>query len=143
MCVRSTYNQSKMSKNAIPAIVVTDEDERPAKKKKGWNRAPVKFEDITTIEEYRFDVALRRIIGRQNSHAGFQNGSLRKESRFEWTIMGTYNCEYILVKLDPLYSFFTVTSLLPFESEVVFWFTGMIIDFDIERALSQLCNAKN
>ncbi len=127
-----------MSKQkAIPAIVVNDEDERPAKKK-GWKRAPVEFEDIVTIEEYRFDVALKRIISRQNNQAGFQNASLRKESRFEWTIMGTYNCEYILVKLDPLYSFFTVSSLLPFESEVVFWFSGMIIDFDIERALSQL-----
>ena len=101
-----------MSKQkAIPAIVVNDEDERPAKKK-GWKRAPVEFEDIVTIEEYRFDVALKRIISRQNNQAGFQNASLRKESRFEWTIMGTYNCEYILVKLAPLYSFFTVSSLL-------------------------------
>ena len=130
-----------MSKQkAIPAIVVADEeDERPAKK--GWRPAPVTFEDIVTIQEYRFDVALRRIIVRQNNHAGFQNASLRKESRFEWTIMGTHNCEYIVVTLDPLYSFFTVSSLLPFESEVVFWFSGMMIDFDIERALSQLYRA--
>ena len=129
MC--STYHQREMQK-AIPAIVISDPPKR------GAGSAPLKFEDIVTIQEYQFDVALRRVIGRQNSRAGVQYLTLRKESRFEWTIMGTQNCEYILVTLDPLYAFFTVSSLLPVTAEVVEWFSGAMLDYDIELALSKL-----
>ena len=89
-------------------------------------------------EEYFFGVALQNVTARQNQRVGYEYVSLAVEGPLEWSIMGTGFCEYILVRLDPSFTSFDVSCLLPQTGKIHWRFSKASIDKDIENALSAL-----
>ena len=85
-----------------------------------------------------FGFALQNTIARQNERAGYEYLTLRPEGLLEWSIVGTENCEFILVKLDPSFTCFDVISLLPQAARIHWRFSKASMDKDIYNALSTL-----
>ena len=92
----------------------------------------------TAPEEYFFGLALQKVISKRNQFAGYEYVSLREECPMEWSIMGTINCELILVKLDSTFKSFDLISLLPWNGDIHWCFCNASKDKDIDNSLSAL-----
>jgi hypothetical protein len=85
-----------------------------------------------------FNDALFTTIERQNFLMGHEYATVRREGKHDWTIMGSANCEYVLIKLDESYTSFHLTSLLPETVDIDWKFSGGFIEKDIVNALTAL-----
>jgi hypothetical protein len=91
-----------------------------------------------TPAEYFFGVALQKVVILRNQSAKFEYISLREEGPLEWSIMGTCNFEFILVRLDPSFTSFDLVSLLPCGGDIHWRFSRAAMDKDIDNALTAL-----
>jgi hypothetical protein len=102
---------------AIPAIVLKDS---PA-----WMATMV----------LDFDSALRQMVREMNDRIQVECISVRREKELQWTVMGTVCTEFVVLTLDASCTCFNVLLLLPFESELKWFFSEGDIKIDIEHAL--------
>ena len=133
MPVRRNQTSPQSLEIAMQAIVLSDDYTPPA-----FVLSPVVKQQQPAPEEYFFGVALQNVTARQNQRVGYEYVSLAVERPLEWSIMGTGFCEYILVRLDPSFTSFDVSCLLPQTGTIHWRFSKASIDKDIENALSAL-----
>ena len=135
MPVRRNQTSPQSLEIAMQAIVLSDDYTPPA-----FVLPPVvkQQQQQPAPEEYFFGVALQNVTARQNQRVGYEYVSLAVERPLEWSIMGTGFCEYILVRLDPSFTSFDVSCLLPQTGTIHWRFSKASIDKDIENALSAL-----
>ena len=90
-----------------------------------------------------FDATLRRIVQEMNTNLWADHHhcfTLRRESQFTWTIMGSLCPDYVMITLDgsSAYSFFEVASPLRASARIMWYFSNLDIKTDIENAFRAL-----
>ena len=87
-----------------------------------------------------FDAALRRIVQEMNMKLWADCFTLRRESQFTWTIMGSLHPDYVMITLDgsSAYSFFEVASMLRASARIMWYFSNLDVKTDIENAFRAL-----
>jgi hypothetical protein len=107
----------KQQQSIVPAIVVQDDSKNTV---------------------YLFDSSLSRIVHEMNHRAGHDAFSVQREKQFEWSVMGSESRDYIMFTLDESLVHFSVMSLIPVHSEIVWHFTKSGVKYDIGKALHAL-----